>query len=144
MALQMLLGYIQVRRYQTAIRSLMGKGVLGIGQRRGIIAPGEILILAYDRESDLVTRVLSMRGYTIFAKFGEMPEYAGFTLDEIRRAGIEKDAVEMRRYRKKHPYNPKKPSKKKGALIQAVEAIDLRFSRETDGGRAYADAATLA
>jgi glucitol operon activator protein len=132
MSLQMLLSLIQVRRYQAAVRSLNGKGILGIGQRRGFFRPGEILIVAYDRENDRVTDVQSMRGFTIFAKFRAIPKYEGLTLDEIRRAGIGQDALEMRGYRKKHPYDPKTPSKKKGALIQAVEAIDLRFRRESD------------
>ncbi|MDR1514505.1 MAG: transcriptional regulator GutM [Synergistaceae bacterium] len=130
LSLQMFLSYIQIRRYQTAVKSLSGKGVLGIGQRRGGIRPGEILILAYERERNRVSKVLSMKGFSIFAAFREIPEYEGLGLDEIRRAGIERDSSEMRAYRKKHPYDPNTLSKKKGALIQAVEAIDLRFSRE--------------
>jgi glucitol operon activator protein len=132
MSLQMFLCFIQVRRYQAAVRSLSGKGILGIGQRRGLLVPGEIMIVAYDRENDVVTKAQSMKGYTIFARFRAIPEYEGLSLDEIRRAGIGHDALEMRGYRKNHPYDPKTPSKKKGALIQAVEAIDNRFRRESD------------
>jgi glucitol operon activator protein len=132
LAMQMFLSYIQIKRYQAAVKSVGRKGVLiGIGQRGGGVKPGEILILAYERESDRVSKVLSMKGFTIFAAFREISEYEGLGLDEIRRAGIELDSSEMRAYRKKHPYDPKKPSKKKGALIQAVEAIDARFRRES-------------
>jgi glucitol operon activator protein len=73
-----------------------------------------------------------MRGYTVFAHFIEVPEYSGLGLDEIRKIGIEKDAAEMKWYRKRHPYDPAVLSKKKGALIQAVEAIDLRLRREAE------------
>jgi glucitol operon activator protein len=73
-----------------------------------------------------------MRGYTVFAHFVEVPEYSGLGLDEMRKIGIEKDAVEMKWYRKRHPYDPAVLSKKKGALIQAVEAIDMRLRREAE------------
>jgi glucitol operon activator protein len=38
----------------------------------------------------------------------------------------------MKWRRRRHPYDPAVLSKKKGALIQAVEAIDLRLRRETE------------
>jgi glucitol operon activator protein len=132
LALQMAFGYVQVRHYQKAVKKWLGKGILGIGQRRGRLKPGEIIILVYDRDEDRVVTVQSMRGYTVFAHFIEVPEYSGLGLDEIRKIGIEKDAVEMKWYRKRHPYDPAVLSKKKGALIQAVEAIDLRLRREAE------------
>ncbi|MDR1388411.1 MAG: transcriptional regulator GutM [Treponema sp.] len=132
LALQMLFGYVQVRRYQRAVKKHLGRGILGIGQRRGRLKPGELLILVYDRKQDRVVTVQSMSGYTVFARFVELSQYTGLCLDEIRKRGIERDAVEMRSYRKRHPYNPAVLSKKKGALIQAVEAIDLRLRREAE------------
>ena len=131
-ALQMLLGLVQVRRYQHAVRQMRGSGLLGIGQRRGVLRGGEILILSYDRSSDRVVACMSMKGYTIFAGFEKRPSYIGMTLDEVREAGLSLDAREFRRYRKRHPYDPKVLSKKKGALIQAVEAIDLRIRRDLE------------
>jgi glucitol operon activator protein len=128
----MVFGYVQVRHYQKAVKKWLGKGILGIGQRRGRLAPGEIIILVYDKGEDRVVTVQSMRGYTVFAHFIEVPEYSGLGIDEIRKIGIEKDAVEMKWYRKRHPYDPAVLSKKKGALIQAVEAIDMRLRREAE------------
>lgn len=128
----MFFGYVQVRHYQKAVKKWLGKGLLGIGQRRGILIPGEIIILVYDKTGDRVVSVQSMRGYTVFAHFVEVPKYTGLCLDEIRKIGIEKDAVEMKFRRRRHPYDPAVLSKKKGALIQAVEAIDLRLRREAE------------
>ena len=131
-ALQMLLGLVQVRRYQRAVNLMRGSGLLGIGQRRGVLRGGEILILSYDRSADRVVDCMSMKGYTIFAKFEKRSSYTGMTLDQVRELGVALDAKEFRFYRKRHPYNPKVLSKKKGALIQAVEAIDLRIRRDLE------------
>ncbi|MDR1306526.1 MAG: transcriptional regulator GutM [Treponema sp.] len=130
LALQMLMGYFQVRQYQKAVRKWRGKGrILGMGQRRGLFKPGELLILVYNAREDRVISVQSMRGYTIFARFNEVKDYTGLSLEELRRIGVERDAGEMKWYRKRHPYNPDELSKKKGALIQAVEAVD-RYVRK--------------
>lgn len=130
MSLQMLLGMMQVKRYQKAVREMRGGKLIGIGHRKGTIRGGELLILAYDRQQDKVSACKSMRGRTIFAAFRERPELTGLSLREVRELGIEHDLQDMGRYRRRHPYNPEVLSKKKGALIQAVEAIDLRLKRE--------------
>ncbi|MDR2767055.1 MAG: transcriptional regulator GutM [Treponema sp.] len=130
LALQMLFGYFQVRQYQKAVRKWLGKGVLGIGQRRGLLKPGEILILVYDRNEDRSLAVSSMRGFTVFARFEEIPELRGLSLAELRRRGIELDGREMSFYRRRHPYDPELLTKKKGALIQAVEAVERYIRRK--------------
>lgn len=132
MVLQALLTVMQARRYQKTLKQVLGTGLLGVGQRKGGVKSGEILILSYDRQTGRVVQCKSMRGYTIFARFKDIPEYIGLSLAEIRQIGVELDAVQMKRYRKKHPYDPSALSKKKGALIQAVEAIELRMRHEAD------------
>ena len=126
------MGFIQVRLYQKAVRKWLGKGILGIGQRKGIIRPGELLIFVYNHNKDQVVSVQSMKGYTIFARFLEIKEYTSLSLEELRRIGIEKDAKEMKWYRKRYPYNPSVLSKKKGALIQAVEAVDSHLRKQEE------------
>jgi glucitol operon activator protein len=126
----MLLGYFQVRQYQKAVKKWKGRDrILGMGQRRGLFKPGELLILVYNTREDRTISVQSMRGYTVFACFSELKEYAGLSLEELRRIGVERDAKEMKWRRKRHPYDPDEMSKKKGALIQAVEAVD-RYVRK--------------
>lgn len=132
MAIQLLLSLIQVKRYQKAVREMTGKVILGIGHRKGLTSRGEILLLAYDRGSNRVVGCRSMKGFTIFATFKEKPELVGLSLHEARAVGRELDSREMGRYRRKHPYNPDVLSKKKGALIQAVEAVELRLKREKE------------
>lgn len=139
MAIQMLLSFVQVRHYQKTVKKMLGTGIIGVGQRKSTLRQGEILILSYDRQTDRVVTCKSMKGYTIFAQFKDIPDYAGLTLDQIRKIGIELDAKELRRYRKRHPYNATVLSKKKGALIQAVEALDLRFNREAEQALIYGE-----
>ena len=54
----------------------------------------------------------------------------GMSLSDLKSIGLEEDAWEFRRRRRKHPYNPEEMTKKKGALIQAVEAIEKRLAVE--------------
>lgn len=139
MAIQMLLSFVQVRHYQKTVKRMLGSGVIGVGQRKSGLRQGEILILSYERKTDRVVACKSMKGYTIFAQFKDIPEYVGLTLNQIRKVGIELDAKELRRYRKRHPYDATVLSKKKGALIQAVEALDLRFRREAEQALLYGE-----
>lgn len=133
MALQMLLGMFQVKRYQKAVKGMLGTGILGIGHRKGgWRGLGEILILSYHQGSGKIVSCKSMKGLTIFAPFKEQEEYRGLSLAEARAAGEKLDQKDMGRYRRKHPYNPKLLSKKKGAFIQAVEAIERRMASERE------------
>jgi glucitol operon activator protein len=128
----MFMGFWQFRQYQKAVRKWRGKGILGMGQRRGLLRPGELLILVYDRREDRAVSVQSMRGYTVFARFEERKRYTGLSLDELRRLGIEQDAIDMKFRRRRHPYDPAELTKKKGALIQAVEAVDRYLRRRAE------------
>ena len=129
---QALLSTFQVKSYRDAISSMRGKGLLGIGARRGVLHSGQILILSYDRNTGKTNNCMRMLGITIFERFKPAPEYIGLTLDEVRELGIAEDLKLNKRLRKKHPYDPDKPDKRKGVLIQAVEAIENRMKREAE------------
>jgi len=75
---------------------------LGVGQRRGIFAFGELLVLVYNPKENKVAAVENLKGYTIFARFVEIQAYTGLTLDELRRQA----------------------ASQKGVLIQAVKAVE--------------------
>ncbi|MGI6109597.1 MAG: transcriptional regulator GutM [Eubacteriaceae bacterium] len=130
MCLQMFLGLIQVKRYRTELMKLSGTGTIGLGHRKGTIRAGQILILSYSKSKNKIVDARRMAGLTIFARFKEAPELIGLTLDEIRSLGLEEDSRLYKHRRKKHPYDPKEVTKKKGAVIQAVEAIDSRLALE--------------
>lgn len=128
MCLQMFLSVIQVKRYHREIKKLKGTGIIGIGHTKGGLKSGQIILISYDTKADRVTQARRMKGITIFAGFTPLDDYVGLTLKEIRAIGIEQDAKEFKQRRKKHPYDPQELIKKKGALIQAVEAIDRRLA----------------
>ena len=131
MSLQTILGYFfQVRQYQKMIRKWLGKGILGVGQRRGLFSPGEILILVYNPREDAAITVQSMRGFSIFVRFEEVLDCAGLSLEELRRRGLEADRRDMGLWRIFFRYKPQKLSKQKGALIQAVEAVAKKKAAE--------------
>jgi glucitol operon activator protein len=125
MSLQNILSYfLHIRQYQKMIRKWLGKGILGIGQRRGLFSPGEILILVYDPNQDAAITVQSLRGFSIFVRFKEKPDCTGLSLKKLRSRGIEEDRRDLKLWRFIFEYDPEKNSKRKGALIQAVEAVE--------------------
>ena len=65
-----------------------------------------------------------MRGFSVFARFREKPELSGLSLEELRRHSRDADQRDMRIWRIFFPYKPQPASKRKGALIQAVEAVE--------------------
>lgn len=74
-----------------------------------------------------------MRGYTIFASFKEKKEYIGLSLEKLRLHGEKEDLRDFRLLRFLFRYKPEKPTKWKGALIQAVEGVEnhLRSTSRT-------------
>ena len=131
LSLQNILGYFfQIRQYQKMIRKWLGKGILGIGQRRGLFMPGEIIILVYDTKANAAITVQSMRGYSIFVRFKEKLDYSGLSLEELRRLGLEADHRDLRMWRIFFRFKPQKLSRQKGALIQAVEAVTKKIASE--------------
>jgi len=137
--MQLVMAFFQVRHYQKTIKKWLGKGILGIGQRKGFLKPGELIILIYNRQEGKAISVQSMRGFTVFAGFREVKKYSGCSLEELRQIGIERDAEDMKWYRRKHPYDPLVPSKKKGALIQAVEAVERHIEKQKEKEREMED-----
>ena len=112
------------------VRKWLGKGILGIGQRRGLFTPGEILVLVYSPEDNLVVTVQSMRGFSIFVHFREKSEYSRLSLEELRSRALEEDRRDLGLWRIIFRYQPLKISKRKGALIQAVEAVERHLAQK--------------
>ncbi|NLN98101.1 MAG: transcriptional regulator [Eubacteriaceae bacterium] len=130
MSVQLGMGIIQVKRYQKELKKLRGTGTVGLGHTKGGFKPGQIVIISYKAGEDRVVAFRRMRGMTIFAGFKTDDKMIGLNLDTLRQKALQEDAREFARRRKKHPYNPKDITKKKGAMIQAVEAIDNRLATE--------------
>lgn len=135
MVLQSFLSYLQYKSYQKAVSALQGKGwILGIGMRKGgfHIKGGAIVVLAWDRKTNRVMACKRLQGIAMWKRFEDVEDYNGMTLNEVRKAGIDEDFAINSRLREKEPYSPLTADKrrKKGALIQAVEAIDRRLAKE--------------
>ncbi len=137
MVLQTALSYLQYRNYQAAVNSLMGKEVfLGIGLRKGgfRLSGGTIVILSMDRLSHRIISCKKLQGIVIWKRFKEVADYNGYSLDELRELAILEDYQLNKKQRDKEPYTKDMVDKKrkKGALLQAIEALDLRLVQEKE------------
>ncbi len=124
-----------------ACKKLQGPGIWKrfedenrIGLRKGgmSIHGGSIVILAWDQQNDCIKACKKLQGPGIWKRFEDENRYCGMTLNEIRKCGIEEDYKLNKRARDKQPYSPLMEDKrrKKGAMIQAIEAIDQYLARQ--------------
>lgn len=144
MALQIGLGAIQARAFRRELAALRGSGTVGVGHAKaGWSRTGRIVILSYQKNLDRVVACREMAGMTIFARFKDRPDYIGRDLAVMRELGLAADAREFRLVRRRHPYDAAEISAKKGALIQAVEAIERRLAAEAGDAVAAAPGPSL-
>ncbi len=130
MCLQGLLTFYQVKSYQNAMGSLKGKGLLGVGYRRGVLKGGQILILSYDRNSGTINNCKTMRGITSFERFKTADDYIGLSLNEIKKLAILEDQKLNKPQKTIKDGSKKVAPQKRGALLQAVEAIETHMKKE--------------
>ena len=82
MVIQAGLTYYQSKKIQRKMVEVRKLGDFGIGQTRGRIRPGNILVLAVD-DADRIIEIQLMRGMTFFAKFKTFSLLKGKTIGEI-------------------------------------------------------------
>lgn len=82
MVIQAGLTYYQSKKIQRKMVEVRKLGDFGIGQTRGRIRPGNILVLAVD-DADRIVEIQLMRGMTFFAKFKTFSLLKGKTIGEI-------------------------------------------------------------
>ena len=82
MIIQTILTYFQTKRIQNKMMEVRRSGDFGIGQTRGRIRPGNILVMAVG-PNDQIVDIQVMRGMTFFAKFKPYPLLLGKTIGEI-------------------------------------------------------------
>jgi glucitol operon activator protein len=85
-ALQIVGTYFQMRHYREVLGRITregNEGYVGVGNAKATFGKGVILILV-SGEDGVVRKALRMRGMTIFARFGEVPDLVGMGLEELR------------------------------------------------------------
>jgi glucitol operon activator protein len=85
-ALQIVGTYFQMRHYREVLGRITregNEGYVGVGNAKATFGKGVILILV-SGEDGVVRKALRMRGMTIFARFGDVPDLVGMGLEELR------------------------------------------------------------
>jgi DNA-binding transcriptional regulator of glucitol operon len=89
MIIQAGLTYYQSKKIQMKMVEVRKHGDFGIGQTRGRLRPGNILVLAVD-ETDHIVEVQLMRGISFFAQFKSFSALTGKTIGEVDRIMADK------------------------------------------------------
>ena len=116
-AMQAIGGAFQIKNYKQAISRVHKKGNVGVGQKKGHLFNGNIVIIACDSEH-IITGGEIMDGKTFLAKFHPVTEVLGKPL-----IGVSIEEV-LQRYRS---LDEKKQKTYRG-YIQALEALEMRFA----------------
>jgi glucitol operon activator protein len=104
--LQGILSYSQIKNFQTRIKALKAKGLVGIGKEKGILKAGNITILVCNKQGKIITGE-KMEGITIFTRFREIDNIAGFSIQQLKEA-----------------YANRKKSAERNAILQAIESLE--------------------
>ncbi|SHI90762.1 glucitol operon activator protein [Propionispora hippei DSM 15287] len=102
----------QVRQYKKTVRRLCQLGSVGIGSKKGKLAPGNIVVIACDQDGRITGGEI-LEGYTILSRFQALQQITGKTIYELH---DEYQAL------------PAKQQKAYKAHLQALEALILRLN----------------
>lgn len=84
--LQIVGTYFQMQHYRRVLGRITSEGdegYVGVGNAKATFGKGVILILVSDEEGG-IRKALRMRGMTILARFREVPDLVGMSLEELR------------------------------------------------------------
>ncbi|MCF6095722.1 transcriptional regulator GutM [Thermovorax subterraneus] len=97
--LQGLLTYFQIKNLRDKLKELKKKGRVGVGNSKGRLSPGCIVIIAVDKGGK-IAEAYKMSGMSVFARFKEFEDIKGLYLNELpfylnsEENGSEKKAIE--------------------------------------------------
>ena len=119
MVMQMVGGFLQIKRYRKAVSRVHQLGNVGIGQKRGYFFNSYVAIIACD-SNRIITGGEEMTGSTIFASFHPIKklldkDMVGVSIDEYLIEFREMDNRKQKFYR---------------GYINALEALEMRFDRK--------------
>ncbi|MFI3174688.1 MAG: transcriptional regulator GutM [Bacillota bacterium] len=131
MILQSVITFFQIKAYHRNLNEMKGKGLLGIGSRRGgFLQKGDIVIVSFDRAMGKVIDCRRMHGITSFQKFKVVPEWIGLDLEAIGAIAKEENEKVMSRKDKRYEEMQGLQKGKYAALYQAVDAIGERLKAD--------------
>ena len=81
LAVQSVGGYLQIKRYQEAVKRVHKLGNVGIGQRRGSLLNAHVAIIACDKEG-IITGAEVLDGISVWADFHPVDTFLGKKLVE--------------------------------------------------------------
>lgn len=123
MIMQMVGGFLQIKRYRKAVSRVHKLGNVGMGQKRGFFFNSYVAIIACD-SNRIITGGEAMTGSTIFAQFHPIEKLLG---KDIVGVSIDEFLIEFREM------EPRKQKFYRG-YINALEALEMRFDREKEQG----------
>lgn len=115
-------GYFQIRDYKKAVKRIHKLGNVGIGQTKGGLFTGNLVLVACDN-SGTITGAEVMEGMTFLAHFKPQEAYRGKVLAGSSIYTFLKEFSE---------YSSKEYKRNKG-YIQAMEALALRLNGSQQG-----------
>lgn len=136
MILRSIFTYLQYKNYRQTKEKLatMG-GILGVGARNNppfkLSSSPAIVMLVWDPDSDCVLACSALKGAYLWNRFKPL-ENAGLSLEAIKKKAIDEDYRLNQKERDRKPYTADMadPKRRKGALLQAVEAIEAYLKNQ--------------
>ena len=110
-------GYFQIRDYKKAVKRVHKLGNVGIGQKKGSLLSGYLVLIACDSHGT-ITGVEVMEGLTFLTEFKPRENVCG---RRMVGASVEEFLAYFRQM------DPKKRKRMKG-YIQALEALEMRLN----------------
>lgn len=116
-AVQSVGGYLQIKRYQEAVKRVHKLGNVGIGQRRGSLLNAHVAIIACDKEG-IITGAEVLDGISVWADFHPVDTFLGKKLV----------GTSIFEFLEMTEGFSKKEFKKYQGYIRALEALEVRLT----------------
>lgn len=114
-------GYFQIRDYKKSVKRVHKLGNVGIGQKRGKLLSGYLILIACDNNG-IITGAEIMEGFSFFAKFKPTNTFLG---KQLVGSSIYDFLNITRTF-------DKKQNKKYRGYINALEALNLRLEENKE------------
>lgn len=97
-SLQAILTYFQIKDYNKVVKKLKKMGKLGIGNVKGKISKGVVVLLCANENT--IVKISKMEGMSVFARFKDTDEFNGMNIEELEKLANDNLAKEDDNYYK--------------------------------------------